>query len=275
MQLQHPALQNYDEGLPIATRLMPGRFRASMLGLFDLARGADNIADNPRIPLEIRRETLIRIRADIASGRIEDLPLFALRHAHDIRAQNISPHYASALLDAFIQDTFVNRYYSISELLAYCSLSTASLGRGFLDIAQQKHAHLDAADALCVALQLLNHWRDIRTDYTDLGRIYLPEDWLREAGVEPQDLAINVSSYGLKTVYQRLDAHISLLLADARFLSGSITHRRVALHARWLLECARTWQKQLREGDPLTRRISPNKREVLFALCRAGFGFNG
>lgn len=261
--------EKFDEGLPIATQLMPKRFRAAMLGLFDLARGADTIADNAKLPLEVRRDTLMRLRGDLAAQRIEDLPLFALRHAHDVRAQVISGDFATALLDAFIQDTFVNRYYNLPDLQSYCHLSTASLGRGFLAIAHEENANLDASDALCIALQLLNHWRDIRADYNDLGRIYLPQDWLREAGVAPEDLAVNVSSYGLKTVYNRLDAHISLLLADARHLSPSIKNRRVALHARWLLACAQSWQKQLRSGDPLTRKISPSKRDVVFALFRA------
>lgn len=259
----------YDEGLPIATRLMPKRFRAAMLGLFDLARGADTIADDAKLPLEVRCETLIRLRGDLSSHRMEELPLFALRHAHDIRAGIMPAHFSTALLDAFIQDTFVNRYYNLPDLQAYCHLSTASLGRGFLAIAQEKNANLESSDALCIALQLLNHWRDIRADYNDLGRIYLPQDWLREAGIAPEDLALNVSSYGLKTVYERLDAHISLLLADARHLSPSISNRRVAIHARWLLACAQSWQKQLRAGDPLYRNISPSKRDVLFAFLRA------
>lgn len=38
------------------------------------------------------------------------------------------------------------------------------------------------SDRICTGLQLANHWQDIARDYA-AGRVYLPEDAMREAGV--------------------------------------------------------------------------------------------
>ena len=65
----------------------------------------------------------------------------------------------------------------------YCQRSAASVGRVMMDIhGESEHADIEGSDALCNALQVLNHLQDVREDYLALDRVYVPEPWLQEAG---------------------------------------------------------------------------------------------
>ena len=46
----------------------------------------------------------------------------------------------------------------------------------------------ELSDATCTALQLANHWQDVRLDW-DAGRLYLPLEDLRHFGVTEQQIA--------------------------------------------------------------------------------------
>lgn len=253
---------HYDS-LPIVSRILPRRWRRSMLGLFDLARGADAIADNASLSLHARRLKIAELRESILQLDMRALPVWALVHAHDIR-RGLSPEYAMHLLDAFHGDTFKPRYETLAELERYATLSTASLGRGFLAIAREDNADLEASDALCIALQLLNHWRDLAEDARLLDRVYMPQEWLRHygAGEEALKESVRLDAAWLQ-VLGRLDTHIAALLARADTLPASIRSRRMRFHVRWLLDMAHRWHHALQGNDVLLRRVSPTRRMAL------------
>ena len=64
-----------------------------------------------------------------------------------------------------------------------------SNGKSWSDkkLALRKEAR-DAADRLCTALQVLNHLQDCASDWTRLGRCYLPLDWMAQAGARVEEL---------------------------------------------------------------------------------------
>jgi phytoene/squalene synthetase len=51
--------------------------------------------------------------------------------------------------------------------------------------------HIAWSNSICSALQLINHWQDIAIDWqkNDGGRVYLPQDEMREYGVTENDVA--------------------------------------------------------------------------------------
>lgn len=258
------------DALPITSRLIPHPWRQSMLGLFDIARGADAIADNAALGLHERRLKLASLREGLLQHQLSTLPVWAWVHAHDIKQGTVSAEYAMHLLDAFLADTFTTRYRTFEELERYCSLSTASLGRGFLAIAGETGADGEASDALCIALQLLNHWRDLGEDARTLGRIYMPQEWILAAGAKEEDL-LHIPSLtpAWAGVLERLDVAITEKLTQSERLAASIRHPRLRFHVRWLWHSAHAWHKALRGQDVLTHRISPTKRMALHAAWKA------
>ena len=56
----------------------------------------------------------------------------------------------------------------------YCALSAAPVGRFVLDVHEEDPTIWPASDALCSALQVINHLQDCAQDYRRLDRVYLP-----------------------------------------------------------------------------------------------------
>src|SRR5690606_17568835 len=83
----------------------------------------------------------------------------------------------------FELDQTKTRYADYSEVVEYCVWSANPVGRlvlhlcGYTDEARRR-----LSDATCTALQLANHWQDVRRDFFDRDRIYLPEDRMRAHG---------------------------------------------------------------------------------------------
>lgn len=252
-------LTHYDN-LPISSSFLPKRWRISMLGLFDFARGADAIADNTALTVLERRLTLAALRENLIQRDVAALPVWALVHARDVHTGRISSEFAMQLLDAFIADTFHTRYETIDALQKYCTHSTASLGRGFLAIAGEESASTEASDALCIALQLLNHWRDIGHDARTLGRIYLPQTWLREYNADEKDLTQNaLLTPAWRAVLARLSDVIREKLTLAEQLPPSVRSTRLRFQLRIMLSLAHQWHESLKRGDVLAARISPTR----------------
>ena len=90
---------------------------------------------------------------------------------------------ARELIQAFVRDTEKTRYADWDDLMAYCRLSAAPVGRHILALHGEDPALFAANDALCDALQVINHLQDCADDYRALDRVYLPEPWLAAEGL--------------------------------------------------------------------------------------------
>ena len=124
-----------------------------------------------------------------------------------------------------------------------------------------------ASDALCNALQVLNHLQDCGDDYRTLNRVYLPEDWLAEGGVEVEELGGPRSSAALRSVIDRcLDATV-LLLASAELLPARLRNVRFAMEAAAIVSIAKQLGRELRRRDPLAERVELTRSR--FGICCA------
>src|SRR6266481_3912221 len=83
------------------------------------------------------------------------------QHCHDV-------------LRAFRLDATKLRYRDWDDLMEYCRYSASPVGRQLLDLHGESHETWPASDALCSALQVLNHLQDCAEDYRRLDRVYLP-----------------------------------------------------------------------------------------------------
>jgi len=177
------------ENFPVASRLVPARYRGAIVAIYRFARATDDIADEGDADPSTRLDSLDEYRRALdAIERGETPPLLA-ELATVIRAHALPIALFRDLLSAFAQDVTVHRYPTFDDLLDYCHRSANPIGRLLLALYRvQAPADLAAADAICTALQLTNFWQDVASDYRR-GRIYIPQEDLARFGIAESQIA--------------------------------------------------------------------------------------
>jgi phytoene/squalene synthetase len=161
------AVEHY-ENFPVASRLMPPALREPVAAIYWFARNADDIADEGDAAPDARLAALEHCREQlrlIERGGLPDDPIHR-RLAHVIRQWSLPLPLFHDLLDAFSQDVVTTRYANNAALLDYCRRSANPVGRLLLCLYGVDDAlSLSRSDAICSALQLINHWQDIAVDW--------------------------------------------------------------------------------------------------------------
>ena len=265
-----------DENFPVASLLIAADLRPAIRAYYAFARTADDIADAPALPAEVKRQRLDALAAALGEGQKAAGVEPALRLRQVLLARDLPLRHGLDLLDAFRQDVAVRHYPDWPALMAYCTLSAAPVGRFLLDLHGEDQALHPAADALCRALQVINHLQDCGDDYRRLNRVYLPTDWLRAEGVAIEELATGRSSPGLRRVLDRcLDATTELLTVSAP-LAPSLTRTGLALETGAIQHLAEDLVRQLRRRDPLAERVARGRLALagraLYGAARTALG---
>lgn len=249
------------ENFPVASRLIPAELRPLVLAFYAFARAADDIADTPGGDPEDGRRALAALDAILAGdpAPADAAPPAARAAAEALRdgltARGVSVQHARHLLQAFQRDLRKNRTDSWSDLLTYCRYSAAPVGRFLLELHGEDRSVWGAADALCAALQILNHLQDCQADYRRLDRVYIPANWLRDAGLTADALAAPRSDPALRGVFDLTLEGVDRLLAAAAPLPAAIRHRRLRLEASVILSLAQALRRALGRRDPLAARV--------------------
>ena len=182
---------NHYENFPVASLLLPSRYRHPVALIYRFAREADDFADEgsdtPQVRLDrlaVYRSQLSKIGQGIATGD----PLFE-GIARIVKEYRLPLPLFGDLLDAFSQDVMKTRYADFTELLDYCRRSANPVGRLLLHLFDRATTeNLAASDSICSALQLVNFWQDVEIDYAK-GRVYLPQDEMLRYGVTESHIA--------------------------------------------------------------------------------------
>ena len=114
----------------------------------------------------------------------DDSDAAAVRLRAALAAHNLSPQHAQDLLAAFRLDVTKLRYRDWDDLIDYCRYSAMPVGRFVLDVHGESRDCWPANDALCAALQIINHLQDCQEDYRNLDRVYIPLDALAASGTD-------------------------------------------------------------------------------------------
>lgn len=191
-----------------ASLLLPKRVHEPACALYAFCRLADDAVDEDGGGMPGGRAGAVialreRIRLAYAGRPLDDAADRAL--AAVVARHRIPQSLFDALLEGFEWDLHGRRYATIDALHAYAARVAGSVGAmmALLMGARSPDALARACD-LGVAMQLSNIARDVGED-ARLGRLYLPSDWLVEAGIEPNAwLADPVASPALASVVQRL-----------------------------------------------------------------------
>jgi hydroxysqualene synthase len=256
-----------DENFPVASRLIHPRHRAPILAFYDFVRTADDIADHATLAPQEKLALMARLEATLLGKSDEDSVGVALRA--QLAARQLTPRHAQDLLTAFRMDVTKLRYRDWDDLIGYCTYSAMPVGRFVLDVHGESRALWPANDALCAALQIINHLQDCGTDYRNLDRVYIPLDVLGEAGGRVEDLAADRASAPLIGVIHKLARRTGNLLGESRAFSASIDDARLALEVAVIQTFAERLAGVLSRRDPLSQRVHLGKAGVV------GFGLLG
>ena len=255
------------ENFPVASRLIRRDLRPAVMDFYRFARAADNVADAPRLSPEEKLARLAGFKAGLAGAADGATQARALHDRLQARGQAPLLEHGHALLSAFRQDARGASYRDWADLEDYCARSANPVGRFLLDFHGEGAAAEAASDALCTALQVLNHLQDIRADRERLGRIYLPADWLDQTGARPEDLSASALTPALRATIDRALDHSDALLRTAAALPDLVRAPRLAGEARAILQMGRRLSQRLRRGDPLSARVAPSRADFLLAGC--------
>lgn len=245
------------ENFPVGSWLLQASLRPHVAAYYAFARAIDDIADNPRLA---PADKIARLEAFAAGVMGEARPYPAPEKAVAMRRTlvetGISPRHCTDLVDAFKQDAVQSRYDGWNDLIGYCMRSAAPVGRFLLDLHGGSRHGYGPSDALCNALQVINHLQDCGADYRELDRVYLPLEWMRENGAVVADLARPSLTPGLRRVLDRCLDGVDALLAQAQRLPSGLASRRLAMESAAIVDIARTLAARLRRDDPLAHRVA-------------------
>jgi squalene synthase HpnC len=242
-----------DENFPVASRLIHPRHRAPILAFYDFVRTADDIADHATLKPQEKLDLLDGLEAGLL-GKRDDLPEAArLRTA--LRERNLSPRHAQDLLTAFRMDVTKLRYRDWDDLINYCSFSAMPVGRFVCDVHGEDRSVWPANDALCAALQIINHLQDCQADYRNLDRVYVPLDALAGAGAKVEDLGQPASPPPLRACLRELAIRTGRLLDESASFSARINDLRLAMEVAVIQALARRLVAMLTARDPLRERV--------------------
>ncbi len=168
--------------------------------------------------------------------------------------RSLSPRHAQDLLHAFRMDAVKHRYANFDELMHYCAYSAAPVGRFVLDVHGESERTWPASDALCSALQIINHLQDCAADYRNLDRVYIPLDALQREGIGVEALAADKSLAGFARVpAQARGAHRAISSQTGKELPRFVQDLRLCLETAVIARLAQVLVSGLRRRDPLER----------------------
>src|SRR5215475_1796853 len=169
------------ENFPVGSLLIRRDLRPHVHAFYRFARNADDIADNPALNADEKIRRLDRMAA-ILDGASEDDSPAALAMRKSLVETRMTAQHCHDVLHAFRLDATKLRYRDWDDLMGYCRYSASPVGRQLLDLHGESRTTWPASDALCSALQVLNHLQDCADDYRRLDRVYLPLDDLAAEG---------------------------------------------------------------------------------------------
>ena len=272
--------RSHYENFPVGSALVPKRLRRHFYSIYAFARTADDFADEGYDANHSEGERLDCLRTWL--GMLHDCQEQRPSHPIFIALGDTIVRFSlplvlfEDLLSAFSQDVTTRRYDSFDDLADYCRRSANPIGRLILLLFGHHEERLHQwSDDICTALQLANHWQDVRIDL-DKDRIYLPLEDLAQFGVNVEDLKARRASPELRRLISFETERASLLFERGKPLCTAVRGRLgVELRAVWLggmriLSGIRRNQYDVFNHRPVI--TGPDKLRILFgALTRASF----
>ncbi len=188
--------RRYGTSFYFATQFFPKETRDGIYAVYAFARIPDEMVDDPdnrdRDKAIAKLETWrIEWLQAMSAGRSDDMLMNAIVHA--FQKYRIPVEDGEAFLRSMFMDEDKSEYADYSELEDYMYGSAGVIGLMVTRIVGfSSEAAFPFAIKLGYAFQLTNFLRDIREDYDELGRVYMPQDELNKFGLSSDDIRRHV-----------------------------------------------------------------------------------
>ncbi len=260
-----------DENFPVASVLIHPRHRAPIMAFYHFARAADDVADHEHASPDEKLHLLDDMRLSLL-GQSESSPVSAHLH-HALSERGLTNQHGLDLLEAFRRDVTKLRYQNWDELMDYCRYSAMPVGRFVLDVHGESQAAWPRNDALCAALQIINHLQDCGKDYRQLNRVYIPEPLLQKAGLTPAAFAADKACPALLAIIRDLARKTAGLLEISASFADHIKDLRLGLEVAVIQKLAEDLNTILQQRDPLSQKVHHSKARALGQATSAAISF--
>ena len=251
-----------------AARLFDRQTRNSAYMLYGWCRHCDDVIDDQCLgfkrdgsnlqPVSDRLAKLEAATRSALEGRADEPVFQAL--ARVTAAHKIPPRYPLELIEGFRMDVEGRRYLTLDDTLSYCYHVAGVVGVMMAMICGVRDEEtLDRASDLGIAFQLTNIARDVIPD-AQMGRVYLPADWLAEAGLAQRDILDPARRDAVFIVTQRL-------LDEAEHYYRSARYGLPALPLRAALAIAAA-RRVYRQIGVMVRRRGPRAWDTRTGVSR-------
>ena|ERR1700722_20011390 len=252
------------ENFPVGSLLIRPGLRAHVHAFYNFARAADDISDHPDLSAEGKVRRLDRFAAVLGDDSAEDIaPAAEMRRS--LFAVRITPQHCLDLLTAFKRDATQLRYRDWDDLMDYCRYSASPVGRHVLALHGIGEGAWPYNDALCSALQVINHIQDCADDYATLNRVYIPQDMLAACGGTIEDLANPHSTAGLHATLAAMLDRLEMMMPAACLLPYNVPDPRLKSETAIICVLAERLIALLRRRDPLCDNVKLGKLSIVGA----------
>lgn len=171
------------ENFSVASRFVDNDRRRDLTRIYAFCRTTDDLGDESPAGMALPRLERWRSEVEALYAGVQPVHpvLFALAPTIARHALPAKPFFD--LIAANVQDQTVSRYPTWDDLIDYCELSAAPVGRmvlGVFDVHAERAGEL--SDDVCIGLQLANHAQDVSRDAA-IGRRYLVDSDVASGGV--------------------------------------------------------------------------------------------
>ncbi len=257
-----------DENFPVGSFIIRRPLRPHVHAYYAFARNADDIADSTTLQPEDKIARLDVMEAVLVGTR-DSGSASAIKLRDSLAQTGVSPVHATDLLIAFRRDAVQRRYTTIDDLYSYCRYSAVPVGRYVLDLHKESHECYSSSDALCIALQVLNHMQDCAADLAQLDRCYLPQTLLDHFGAKVADLRLPAETAPLRRVFITLLDRVDRLTQAAAALPEIARDKRLKMETAAILSLARRLARRLAQGDPLATRVKLSRGDFVLSTLAA------
>ena len=256
----------------LAMRILPREKREAMFQVYKFCREVDDIADTEG-PRDVRSAALARYRADVEAlyagqapgqmkGFVEPLKQFGFRKDDFL-----------AVIDGMEMDVISDiRAPDLATLDLYCDRVASAVGRLSVKVfGVPDEDGIVLSYHLGRALQLTNILRDVDED-ADIGRLYLPREYLAAAGITTTDPKEALASPNLGAVCAPLIAQAREHFKQARATMARQTRSSVKA-PRIMAEAYAPMLDALekRGFNPPRHRVRMNRAHLIVAILRYAF----
>lgn len=255
-----------------AMRLMPRAEREAMFAIYAFCRAVDDIADERLGTRSERHAALDRWRSDLDLLYAAGTPKLSAFLAEATERYRLRKEDFLAVIDGMDMDVAEDiRAPSLAALDLYCDRVASAVGRLSIRVfGMEEKPGFALARHLGRALQLTNILRDLDED-AEIGRLYLPREYLAETGIETRDPKAALSNPAIDIACRKVAA-----LAHEHYREAEvIMHARPNGRIRTPRLMGAVYAEILREMEkagwaPPRRRVSLGKSKLIRIVLANG-----